>query len=235
MGGDVKRFSVLAFLVGVSFATSAMAEPPKNGAISTASCISSDPVVDDPKARELVCLRELGDRVSRNGNVLSLKLDDGRTRLFRSNPKACENDDADHCEKYYLVGFHPASGRYLVYGTYYENSDCKMVSARSGKATSFRDVPRFAPDGQTFFVTGVDGTYDDWIGVGSMMSDPPALQWEQAAEQSVFWHFVRWIGNDRIELSTHKENESCSDGNCDAVLTRTKAGWALERQPSKPK
>jgi hypothetical protein len=235
MGEYVGQLLIVAFVVGVSLTASAMAQAAKEGSASTTNCVGSDPDVADPKARELVCLRELGDRVSRKGNVLSLKLDDGRTKVFKSNPKACENDDASHCERYYLVGFHPPSGRYLVYATFYENSDCAMVSARTGKVTSFRDVPHFAPDGQTFFVTGVDGAYDNWIGVGSMASDPPALQWEQVAEQYVFWNFVRWVGNDRIELSTHKEDESCSDGNCDAVLTRTRAGWALERQPPKPK
>lgn len=230
----MRRFSIFAFVVCMLLAAPAVAQTLKDKT-STASCVGSDPIVEDPNARELICLRELGDRVGRSGNVLSLKLDDGRTRVFRSNPKACENDQADRCERYYLVGFHSASGRYLVYATFYENSNCAMVSARTGKVTSFRDVPHFAPDGQTFFVTGVDGAYDNWIGVGSMASDPPALQWEQAAEQNVFWNFVRWVGNDRIELRTHKEDEPCSDGNCDAVLKRMKAGWALERQPAKPK
>ena len=194
-----------------------------------ASCVGSDLDFEDPKARELICLGELGDRVSRKGNVLSLKLDDGRTRAFRSDPKACQNDDASHCENYYLVGFHPSSGRYLVYGTYYESSDCKMVSVRTGRATSFLDVPHFAPDGQTFFVTGVDGTYDNWLGVGSMTTDPPALQWRNQADPNVYWKFVRWVDNDQIELSTHKKGETCSDGNCDSVLKRAADGWMLDR------
>ena len=129
----------------------------------------------------------------------------------------------------YLVGFHPSSGRYLVYGTYYEGSDCKMVSARTGKATSFLDVPHFAPDGQTFFVTGVDGGYDNWLGVGSMTTDPPALQWRNQAEPDVYWHFVRWVDNDQIALSTHRKGETCSDGNCDSVLKRATDGWMLDR------
>jgi hypothetical protein len=222
----MKRFEVLAFVAGVLLAGPASAQT--TGKAVAVSCVGSDPDVEDVQARELICLRELGDRVSRQGNVLSIKLDDGRTRVFRSNPKACENDDAGHCEKYYLVGFHPSSGRYLVYGTYYENSDGKMVSARTGKTTSFRDVPHFAPDGQTFFVTGVDGAYDNWIGIGSMTSDPPALQWEKRAELYVFWNFVRWVDNNRIKLSTHKRAETCSKEPCDAVLRRATDGWTLD-------
>jgi hypothetical protein len=227
----MKRLGFLALVVGVLLAAPVLAQTAKQ--VVAVHCVGSDPEVKDPKAREIMCLRELGDRASRQGNVLSLKLDDGRTRVFRSNPKACQNDDASHCEDYYLVGFHEPSGRYLVYGTYYENSDCKMVSARSGKATSFRDVPRFAPDGQTFFVTGVDGTYDNWIGVGSMKLDPPALVWEKGPNTDASWDFVRWTDNDQIVLNNSAKNETCPDGGCEAVLKRAGGGWSLVGWPPK--
>jgi hypothetical protein len=50
-----------------------------------------------------MCLAELAARASRTGNVLSLKLDDGSTRTFRSNPEACKNDIADKCINYRLI------------------------------------------------------------------------------------------------------------------------------------
>src|ERR1700729_1780412 len=114
---------------------------------AVASCIGSDAGSADPEAREAVCLRELRARASRKGNVLSLKLDDGKNKTYRSNPQACHDDLADKCVNYYLVGYHPSAGRYLVFVTGYEASECKLVSARDGRATTFLDIPHFAPDG----------------------------------------------------------------------------------------
>src|ERR1700745_3731669 len=98
----MKRYGVLALVAGVWLVAPASAQTTKEAV--AASCVGSDPDFKDPKAREIVCLRELGDRVGRAGNVLTLKLGDGRTRIFRSNPKACQDDDANHCENYHLVG-----------------------------------------------------------------------------------------------------------------------------------
>jgi len=77
---------------------------------AAASCIGSDADSADPEAREAACLLELGDRASRTGEILSLKLDNGSTKTFRSNPEACSNDLADKCVNYHLVGFHPPLG-----------------------------------------------------------------------------------------------------------------------------
>jgi hypothetical protein len=198
-----------------------------------ARCIGLDTDTKDPNARELVCLRELSDRAKRSGNVLSLKLDDGKEKIFRSDPDACGKDDANHCARYYLVGFHPSSGRYLVYATYYEEFECKLVSMHTGKATTLRNIPHFAPDGSTFFVTGYDGSYDNWLNVGSMSSDPPALVWEMGPIVGQDWSFVRWIDNDRIALSNSVHDASCPDGNCEGVLKRTNNTWSLEQLPPK--
>jgi hypothetical protein len=224
----MRRFLVFAGLASVLLAGPAASQSVD---ATTQRCIGSDAETKDLEARESVCLRELADKASRTGNVLSLKLDNGKTKTFRSNPEACGKDDANHCENYYLVGFHPSSGRYLVYGSYYESFDCKLVSARTGKATSFRNIPHFAPDGQTFFISGYDGTYDNWLGVGSMKSDPPALIWEKRSETYQDWQFVRWIDNDRIAVRDPGGNERCPGKDCEAVLKRTKGEWTLDRLP----
>lgn len=205
-----------------------------NSEAAAASCIGSDADSADPEVREAACLFELKNRASRTGELLSLKLDNGLTKTFRSNPEACSNDLADKCVKYRLVGFHPSAGRYLVYVTGYESSECRLVSARTGKATTFLDVPHFAPDDSTFFVTGYDGSYDNWIGIGSVASDPPALVWEMGPNVSQSWKFVRWINNDQIALLNTSQSGSCADGNCEAILKRTGHVWALEGLPAKP-
>jgi hypothetical protein len=85
-GRGMKRFRFLAFVASVLLTGPGPAQTAKEAI--AARCIGSDPDSKDPKVREIMCLRDLGDHASRQGNVLSLKLDDGRTRVFRSNPKA---------------------------------------------------------------------------------------------------------------------------------------------------
>jgi hypothetical protein len=217
--------SVLASLAVVS-SLSLVTAPSSSGA-AAASCIGSDADVADLEAREAGCLRELGKRASRTGNVLSLKLDNGTTKTFRSDPEACKNDRADKCVNYRLVGFHPLAGRYLVYVTGYENFECRLVSARTGRATTFLNIPHFAPDDSTFFVTGYDGNYDNWIGIGSVASDPPALVWEMGPTMAS-WEFLRWITNDQVALRDTAQDESCPKGNCEAILKRTGDVWVIE-------
>ena len=197
------------------------------------SCVGSDAGTPDPEARETICLRELRERARRTGNILSLKLENGTTKLFRSNPESCKKDDAKNCVEYRLIGFHTSAGRYLVNVTYYENFECKLVSVRTGKATTFRNVPHFAPDGSTFFVTGYDGSYDNWLGIGSVASDPPALVWEKDPVFGESWEFLRWIDNDQVALVNTTKSEICPNGNCEAILKRKGAAWALERLPRK--
>src|SRR5262249_5321749 len=146
------RKSLFGALVASALLASQAAAQSANNGVGT-GCVGSDADSKDLKARERICLRELGDHASRSGNVLSLKLDDGKVKELRNNPKACSNDDASICANYYLVGFYPPTGRYLVYATYYEGFECKLVSVHTGKATTFRNIPHFAPDGSTFFVS----------------------------------------------------------------------------------
>ena len=133
-----------------------------------ASCVSTDAASASPEEREVVCLRELAGHARRSGNLLWLRLANGTLKTFRNDPAACRNDDASNCIHYRLVGFHAASKRYLVFVSGYEDFQCLLVSARTGKMARFRNIPHFAPDGQTFFVTGYDGMYDNWLGIGSV-------------------------------------------------------------------
>jgi hypothetical protein len=58
-------------------------------------------------AREAACLRELARSAQRHGDLLTLRFDNGAARTWRSNPKACAEDDAAACVRYALIGYHP--------------------------------------------------------------------------------------------------------------------------------
>ena len=226
---------LLAGCFGIPAATDPV-EAPLN-TVAAGACSESDADTKDLDASEALCLRELGTRASRTGHILLLKLDNGMTKTFRSDPEACKRDDAGKCVTYHLVGFHPASGRYLVYVQGYEDHECRLVSARTGKVTKLVDVPHFAPDGSTFFVTGYDNEYLNRIGIGSIASDPPALTWEKrqkgALNDHEEWQFVRWIDNDQVALRNTVQSGSCPQGDCEAILKRTGNSWAIENLPPK--
>ena len=190
-------------------------------------CVGSDAGSASPEAREVSCLRELAARASRAGNVLTLRLNDGSTRSFRSNPEACKNDVADKCVTYRLVGFHAAAERYLVRVAGYESVECRLVSARTGRVTTMLDIPRFAPDGSTFVVIGVDEAYNSVITIGSVASDPPAVSWKSGFSILESWTFVRWINNDEVAMRNTVKSAACPDGACDAILRRSGTGWTL--------
>lgn len=196
-------------------------------------CTESGADAKEPKVREAVCLMELGNQASRKGNVLSLKLDDGLTKTFRSNPAACKKDDAGKCAEYYLTGFYPTygtEGAYLVYGQGYDGHDFRLVNVRTGGMKNVEGVPRLAPDNSTFFVKGC---YDSCSISVETMTSSTHIAWEKDLDDPAAWDFVRWIDNDQVAFRTTKQSEHCPQGNCEAVLKRTAGAWKLESVPAK--
>src|SRR5579872_2124769 len=131
----------------------------------------------DVRDQEAACLRKFAERASRTGNLLTVKLDNGTTKLFRSNPCPEINDEGKKCVDYYLVGFHAASERYMISVDSDRINGCRLLSARTGRAITLPNVPTFAPDGMTFFVNWIDRS-GDWLAIGSAASDPPSITWK---------------------------------------------------------
>jgi hypothetical protein len=207
---------------------------------AAASCIASDADIEHLEAREAACLRELGERASRMGNILSLKLDNGTIKTFHSDPEACKGRDVGNkCVDFRLVGFRPSASLYLaslylLYVTGSHGSTCWLLSARTGLVTLSINIPHFAPDGSTFVITGRDGADNNWLGVGSTTSDTPTITWQMGPNDQN-WEFLRWISNDQVALRDPSQDESCPDANCEAILRRAGDAWALERLPAKPR
>jgi hypothetical protein len=197
------------------------------------ACSESGADAKEPKAREAVCLNELGSQASRKGNVLSLKLNDGQTKTFRSNPgTACKRDNADKCGEYYLTGFYPTygtAGAYLVYEHGNEGHDFRLVNVRTGGAKKVEGVPRLAPDNSTFFVKGC---YDSCSISVETMTSATHIAWEKDLGDPADWDFVRWIDNDQVALRITKETEHCPGGKCAAILKRVSGAWKLESAPA---
>jgi hypothetical protein len=205
-----------------------------------ASCIGVD--YDghaDPKVRESACLSELRNLATRKGALLTLKLENGATKTFLSNPTACQNDDASRCADYRLIGYHGAAHLYLIRGQAYQEHDCALVRARDGKVTTLANAPHFAPDGSTFVLVNDNATsirsFD--LAIGSVTADGPALVWQRPPNDSEAFEFQRWIDNDRIAFEVRyldqkgldQKGNECPQKRCDAVLVRFGASWTTLR------
>jgi hypothetical protein len=199
--------------------------------------------IDDKKldAREVVCLRELGKlAASRKGDVLSLQLENGKSKAYQTNVRACETDDARNCVQYWLAGYHPVAHVYSIAIQYYEGSSVELVNARTGKTLLLPGVPYFSDDGSRFLVIDNDYAHggDDDLAVGITEGDVPALQWKHTWQgEPVEWRHQRWIDNDHVALRVFPADteQKCPDNNCDAILVRFNDGWAIRRVPTPPK
>jgi hypothetical protein len=217
----------------------------RNAAAPATGCVGVDFDDDDEHAqaapREATCLRELRKTANRKGDLLTLRLENGASKIYRNNPKACDDDHA-HCVLYSLVGYHPAAHLYSILIQYYEGGRCDLVSARTGKAMSLSSAPHFSPDGSTFIVIDNDlaygGPHD--IAVGSTASDPPSLVWQHPREpKPVEWHLQHWIDNDRAALRAvpvfpADAREKCQREACEAILVRFATSWTIRWLPVKP-
>ena len=115
--------------------------------------------IDGEKADavEAACLRELGKRASRKGDLLTLQLENGGSKTYRDdNAKACEADDTLKCTYYRLAAYHPQAKVYSIWIQYYEGSGVELLSARTGKVLLVSGTPYFSPDGSRFVVIDND-------------------------------------------------------------------------------
>jgi hypothetical protein len=196
-------------------------------AVTVVACTESGADPKDPKAREAVCLKELGKRASRKGNILSLKIDNGTVKTFRTDTKGCEGD-GDKCEEYRLVGFYSAVGFYLVRAVGDDGYGFTLVNIRTGETREAGGLPRMSPDNSIFFSKNCE--IDCWIHIDSMASSGPPV-WQMMMGESPDgdnWEFVRWIDNDQVALHNAGQNQHCWPGNCEAILKRTGDSWKLE-------
>jgi hypothetical protein len=183
---------------------------------------------DHAEQQEANCLQTQAQSVTRQGNVLRLKLDNSTFKVYRSNPAACDRDDADHCVHYWLVGYLEAAHFYIVLTGDYDDFGCIFVSARDGTETKVGGIPHFAPDGSTFIVIiDLDG-----FAIGSVGSSPSLtrMDWTTDSNDGEFWRFQRWLDIDHVALRFEGRSSVCPDGNCEAVLARIGNSWRLQRK-----
>ncbi|KRR18177.1 hypothetical protein CQ14_24940 [Bradyrhizobium lablabi] len=191
-------------------------------------------------AVEAACLREFGKLASREGDLLTLRLENGASKAYRDEGKACETDDAARCISHRLAAYHPEARVYSIVIGYYEGSAAELLSGRTGNVLRLSGTPYFSPDGSKFIVIDNDYAYGgpNDLSVGSNVNGSLSLEWEHATEQGELreWRLARWIDNDHIALRVFPADtgQKCPDNNCDAMLVRFGNGWAIRRLPARP-
>jgi hypothetical protein len=154
---------------------------------------------------EAKCLAELHGIASRNGNVLNLRLDNGATKTFRSNPKACDDNVAEKCNVTTLIGYMPPQHMFVLRQGGYEIVRYLVISGQNGRSFELEAEPHLAPDGKRFLVVAVD-EMNGWerdVAIFSTSSFPPRLEWSyktQAPDGYAIYSFAGWDGNGRIKL-----------------------------------
>jgi len=159
-------------------------------------------------------LRKFGKLASRKGDLLTLRLENGGSKTYRDDAKACDSDDAQKCAYYRFAAYHPKAQVYSIWIQYYEGSGFELLSARTGNVLRLSGTPYFSADGSRFIV--IDNAV-------SKEGDP------------MEWRLQRWIDNDRIALRVFEADtgQKCPDNDCDAMLVRFGNSWALRRLPAK--
>ena len=182
---------------------------------------------------EADCLWHLKGRVERSGDVLRLKLEDGKTKELASNKKACEEHDTSQCLVQRLAAYLPTQQFYIVDVEIYESSRTAVVNARTGEEAILHTAPHFSPDGRWFVAADESADHDVaiWVTIPHPnLSFGPyqvflhdGLGIESPARG---WEFLAWEGNNRVRLKVFVfVDGETKQVETDAVLTDW--GWKL--------
>ena len=184
---------------------------------------------DGSPADDRVCINKFRASVTRSGDVLTFKLDGGKTRVLRSNTKACQQVPVGDCIVYRLVGFIPGSQQFVVSASLYESEYVELVSRRVGIVTQLEGYPHLSPNGEQFVTVAASDAWDIESPIAIYSNtDPPKLLWRfpQPCEYEQY-SFDGWDGNDRVKLHTS------SDPEIDTDVRRASDGWILRRPNGK--
>jgi hypothetical protein len=175
------------------------------------------------------CLAQFGDSVTRQGDDLSFKLDNGKTKLIKSNPKACDGAPVDGCVIYQLVGYLRQSRQFVLRVSYYESEFVHLVSQRTGAVTELEGYPHPSPSGRHFVTVAASDAWEIESPIAIYANvEPPKLEWRfpEPVEYEQY-AFGGWDGEDRVKLRT------ISNPAIETDLKRTERTWILRRPNGK--
>jgi hypothetical protein len=179
---------------------------------------------------EAACLARLTDIASRTGDLLRIKLQNGKAKAYKSDLKACRDNVVDKCVSHRLGGFFPARQLILIHSAGYEGAGRTfLLSRRTGAELEIMGPPQFSPSSVRFVSDGcdeMDGTYCG-LGIWSTESDPAKPEWRINA---VGVTFKQWRGDDHVMVEQRNSNPSTTTA---TELVRTNGKWVWRGPPLK--
>ncbi|ANY78935.1 hypothetical protein BB934_12540 [Microvirga ossetica] len=193
---------------------------------------STSPLMEVSCEREAECLARLNGLAKREGELLFLRLENGKSEIYLDDRQACKDDNASDCVKYKLRAYRPDQKLFVVGYSLYEGSGANVVSAKSGRTVFLTNLPVFSPNGRFFAAADSDPHYERKyeIAVWSFVSGKAKQEFtystpKTAREES--WEVLGWDGNDRIKLKVGIPDDAYEMQESETKLVRTKQGWKL--------
>lgn len=195
-------------------------------------------------AESAECLQRFKELVTRDGDVLRLSLENGRTKVYTGNRKDCEEGSGGQCVIYRLVAFYPSLQSFLVSKGLFERQYFELVSRRTGGITEFSTIPEWSPNGKYLIAVDLNDLCERKhdLAIWSAGGDPPVFALKRDQERYEGWTITGWDGDYRIRLQISTNSEEGSyDQDVEAV--RSGSGWKLlwgrisnvqPRQPASP-
>jgi len=117
--------------------------------------ILCEPDQNDKNVESAGCLQRFKELAAREGEVLQLDLENGKTKVYTGNRKACE-DGPDKCLVFLLTAFYPSLQSFLVLASSYECGHYELISRRNGSVVkiSVSTIPELSPNGK--YLVSVD-------------------------------------------------------------------------------
>jgi hypothetical protein len=184
---------------------------------------------------ERACLAKLRGFASREGDVLRLTLENGKSKTFADETRACQQHDAEKCLRYRLAAYYPSPKLFVIDWLAYESSRALVVSRRTGATTTLDVRPHLSPSGKRLVAAAAIEAWDvkNEIVIYSVQNGSLALEWSYKAQEYEMWDYVSWEGDDRIKLEVALWTV---DGGGKQVLVKQSAelrwsssGWALNK------
>jgi hypothetical protein len=233
---------LIAAAIGLCLAASAVAAQGRQLPESV-NC-ERDPMHPDEvwERTEAHCLGLLPEIAQRTGDELRLILDNGEAKTFKDVEEGCapKNFVFESCFVFRLEAYVRIGNSFVVYKGYMECGYYILVDRRSGEEVELESMPEYSPAGTWFVSVNASELctrpYD--VAIWSTATNPPAQAWEYAQAPggvtNEAFEFVRWDGEDRIELRAYVYDGKGGSQQYDTEAVRTMQGWQVRRPWAQP-
>jgi hypothetical protein len=185
------------------------------------------------------CQNKLKDLFTRKGDMLTLKLEGGKSKTYVGNRAACDgkNANVEKCLVFAVLSYFPQTQSYLVERGYYECGAYLFVSRHTGSETVMYAIPVLSPNAKYLLSIdqsdACDRKYD--VAIWSMETDPPRLEFKYLAKQYENWEVTAWKNDTHMKMKAFINGKTPYDQ--EAELVRNNSGWALQlgRKTDRPR